>query len=186
MASLTGSNAINLVKRSVEFKEIHIALIVVDQPSSPLLNEKLNIPILLIEKRDGESKTSHELRILSELDKFNIEWILLCGYMSILSKKFLTHFYDFKTGVYRVINIHPSLLPKYKGKYAYRDAYEGEESYSGISLHFVNEFIDEGKILLQMKLPKNHNESLDDFISRGKKIEWELYPMALKWLEDLC
>ena len=114
-----------------------------------------------------------ESELLLNLKKENIEMICLAGFMKILSKNFIRKFKG------KILNIHPSLLPKYKGLNTHRRALKNKDKYSGCTVHFVNSKLDSGKIILQkkVKITKNETES-----SLAKKIliqEHKLYAKAI-------
>lgn len=178
MVSGTGTNALKLIEHAKLLKNISVVGIIVDQPSSKLLNEKLVVPIILIEKNLGEKKSDHEKKILEQLKKWNTDWIMLAGFMRLLSKKFLSQYHN------RVVNIHPSLLPLYPGAHAYERAFQDQVSESGVTVHFVDEGMDTGAIWRQESFKRFPQDSLQDFIARGKNLEWKLYPSFLDWLSQ--
>lgn len=186
LASGKGTNVINLLKEVSRFKNLEVVMVLVDQKESPLLNLALSVPVIFCEKKDTMKKSEFEAEMLKILKKYQIDWIFLAGFMRILSKKFLKEFYDEKLSKFRVINIHPSLLPKYPGAHGFVDAYKAKEKISGITLHFVDAGIDTGEILLQMKFDLLSNDSFEEFVRKGKEIEMSLYPMAFHWLEQEC
>lgn len=176
MASGTGTNALRLIEHARELKGITVVGIIVDQESSQLLRAKLSVPVVLIEKKEGQKKSDHEKNILQQLKTWNTDWILLAGFMRMLSKKFLVQYKD------KVVNIHPSLLPLYPGAHAYERAFADRVSESGVTVHFVDEGMDTGAIWRQQSFKRFPEDSLQDFIARGKNVEWSLYPTFLDWL----
>ena len=122
---------------------------------------------------DFKNKNLSEEKLINILKKNNIKIICLAGFMKILSKGFIKKFQG------KILNIHPSLLPKYKGLNTHKRALKNNEKYSGCTVHFVNSKLDSGKIILQkkVKIAKNETES-----SLAKKIliqEHKLYPKAI-------
>ena len=114
-----------------------------------------------------------EKKIMNELKKNDIDLICLAGFMKILSKSFINNF----RGI--ILNIHPSLLPKYKGLNTHERVLRDNEKYSGCTVHFVNSRLDSGKIILQKKIKISKNET---GASLAKKIlfqENKLYPKAI-------
>src|SRR5699024_1230108 len=103
--------------------------------------------------KDYENKNAYEEEILKKVK--NLDFIFLAGYMRILTGDFLENFAG------KVINIHPSLLPKYKGIESIKRAYENREEYIGVTIHYVNEEIDGGEILAQDKLRVDYGMDLD-------------------------
>ncbi len=115
-----------------------------------------------------------EKKILETLKKNKIDLICLAGFMKILSKNFIKNFKN------KIINIHPSLLPKYKGLNTHQRAIENKEKYSGCTVHFVNSKLDSGKIILQKKVKILKNDTFKTLKIRVLKQEHLIYPKALK------
>jgi len=169
----TGSNLKSLIKFSKTKKSpISVELIVSNNFKAKGLNFG---KIYKIKKKvfNFKNKNLGENKLLSDLKKNNIEMICLAGFMKILSKNFIKKFKG------KILNIHPSLLPKYKGLNTHKRALNNKEKYSGCTVHFVNSRLDSGKIIIQkrVKILKNDTES-----SLAKKIlaqEHKLYPKAI-------
>ena len=169
----TGSNLKSLIKFSKTKKSpISIDLIVSSNSKAKGLNFA---KIYKIKKKvfNFKNKNSNENNLLSLLKINNIELICLAGFMKILSKNFIKKFKG------NILNIHPSLLPKYKGLNTHERALSSREKYSGCTVHFVNSKLDSGKIILQKKVKISKNETS---VSLAKKIltqEHKLYPKAI-------
>ena len=114
-----------------------------------------------------------ENKLLSILKKNNIEMICLAGFMKILSKNFIKKFKG------KILNIHPSLLPKYKGLNTHEKALINKEKYSGCTVHFVNSELDSGKIILQKRVKISKNETKDSLANKILVQEHKLYPEAI-------
>ncbi len=127
----------------------------------------------------GLTRQQHEENVIEALMNYSIDYVVLAGYMRILTPFFLQHFQD-PAGYYRVINIHPSLLPAFPGKSAYDEAFEHGVRLSGITVHLVDDQIDHGPILAQEPFPRLENDTLDSFKARGLAVEHELYPAVLQ------
>ena len=120
-----------------------------------------------------KKKSLAEMKVLSILNKKKIMFICLAGFMKILSKKFISKFNG------KIINIHPSLLPKYKGSNTHLRVLQNNEKFSGCTVHHVNNKVDYGKIIMQKKVKISKNETV---YSLNKKIlieEHRLYPKAI-------
>ncbi len=115
-----------------------------------------------------------EKKILRILNKKKIKLICLAGFMKILSLNFIKHF----KGI--ILNIHPSLLPKYKGLDTHKRALENREKFSGCTVHFVNSKLDSGKIILQKKIKIFKKDNMFTLKKRIQKEEYKLYPRAIK------
>ena len=184
LASGTGTNAENLMETMSSHWEI-VGLIC-DNPHAEIVQkkEKWNIPFALIpfKKEESRAKENFEQALLRQLDIWQVDLICLAGFMRILSSSFLKRFYDKKWQVSRVINIHPSFLPYFPGKDAYTQAFKANALYSGVSIHFVNEKIDGGPVILQEKFKRDPSDDLASFTAKGRHLEYKLYPQALNMI----
>ena len=117
-----------------------------------------------------------ELKVLQILKKKNINIICLAGFMKILSKEFIKRFHG------KIINIHPSLLPKYKGLDTHNRAINNNDKYSGCTVHYVTPKLDSGKIILQKKVKIFKNDNAKSLQKRILKQEHKIYPKALKMI----
>jgi len=185
MASGTGTNAINLISHAKNLDNVKIVGIIVDNKKSKLLTETLSVPVYFIKKLKSETKEEYDQKLINKIMELNAEWILLCGFMRILSPHFIQAFYDEKLKKAKIINIHPSLLPKYKGAHGYLDSYQSGDEICGVTLHFVNEELDAGEIFLQMGFKRDLSDNFDSFVAKGKAVEWKLYPQFLEWLDQV-
>ena len=168
-----GSNLRSLINYSKTKKSlIRINLVVSNNFSAKGLNyaNKSNINNIVIKYSD---RKSFEDRLLKLLKKNNVDLICLAGFMKILSGKFIKKFN--KT----ILNIHPSLLPKYKGLDTHNRAIQNKDKYSGATVHFVNDRIDSGKIILQKKVKILKSDNVKSLEKKVLKIEHKIYPKAI-------
>ncbi len=133
-----------------------------------------NIKSFVFNPKDYEKKADYEKEIIEKLEENEVEYIILAGYMRILSKEFVRKY------EYKIINIHPSLLPLYKGAHAIEDAYYDNKNIFGVTVHFVNEEIDAGMIILQDRVQETLGLSLEEVTEKVHELEYVLYPKALK------
>ena len=168
-----GSNLRSLIKYSKTKKSlIKIVLVVSNNFSAKGLDyaNKSKINNVFIKYSNRKSFEDHLLKVLN---KNNIDLICLAGFMKILSRKFITN-------VYRpILNIHPSLLPKYKGLNTHNRAIQNKDKYSGATVHIVNEKLDSGKIILQKKVKILKSDSGKSLEKKVLKIEHKIYPKAV-------
>jgi phosphoribosylglycinamide formyltransferase-1 len=183
MASGTGSNALNLLEYSKTLKDCQIKAIITDKKSSPLNSLDLAVPVYYIPKKKNMDVRTHEELILKKIGPLKIDAVFLCGYMKLLSSNFLNEFYSTELKKNAVFNIHPSLLPKYPGSHAYERAFEAADTYSGVTVHFVDEGMDTGEIIFQERFERTNTDTLSTFILKGKQIEWQIYPKLINWLK---
>ena len=168
-----GSNLKSLIKFSKSKKSpISIDLIISDN----LKAEGLKFgKMFKIKKKilNYKNKTLAEKKIILEIRKSKIKLICLAGFMRILSKNFIKKFKG------KILNIHPSLLPKYKGLNTHRRVLINNEKYSGCTVHLVSSKLDSGKIILQKKIKINKNENVKSLSKKILNQEHSLYPKAI-------
>ena len=172
-----GSNLKNLIK----FSKLKKSPITIDLIISNKLNAKgLRFgKIFKIKKKIFYFKKKNQPKNkYLELKKNKINLICLAGFMEMLSKNFIKNFKG------KIINIHPSLLPKYKGLNTHERAIKNKEKYSGCTVHFVNSKLDSGKIILQKKTKVSKYDNEKTLKKKVLKIEHTLYPQAIKKLDS--
>ncbi len=170
----TGTNFHNLIKHSLKKNSKFKIRLVISNKSNALglvFAKKFKIKKKIIHY---ENIVSAEKKILKELITDKIEIICLAGFMKILSNKFIKMFNG------KIINIHPSLLPKFKGLNTHKRVLENNEKYSGCTVHYVSSRIDSGKIILQKKVKILKNDTEEKLSKRILKQEHMIYPKALK------
>ena len=168
-----GSNLKSLIKYSKKNnKKIKIKLIISDNYFAKGLNfaKKNKINSLIV---DYKKKKFAEKKILLSLKKNNINLICLAGYMKILSSQFIKKFGR------PILNIHPSLLPKYKGLNTHKKVLKSKDKFTGATVHLVNSKLDAGKIILQKKVRIYKKDTEKSLSKRVLKTEHKLYPAAL-------
>tara|TARA_B100000686_G_scaffold74223_1_gene80246 strand:- start:381 stop:959 length:579 start_codon:yes stop_codon:yes gene_type:complete len=169
----TGTNLKNLIKFSKK-KESPISINLIISNKKKAIGLKYS-KIYKIEKKIisfYEPKKS-EKKILKLLVKKKINLICLAGFMKILSKNFL---FKFKG---KILNIHPSLLPRYKGLNTHKKALKNGDKFSGCTVHYVTENLDSGKIILQKKVKINKSDTEKTLEKKIKKEEYIIYPKAI-------
>ena len=180
-ASGNGSNAEVLLKASKSLSNLEISLIMTDQPEAKVIQraQAFNCSAKTIPfNRTHKSYAEDKKKLIELLNDYQIDWIFLAGYMRILSPEFVAKYPS------RIVNIHPSLLPKFPGPRGYEDAFNSDETHSGVTIHFVDDGVDTGEILLQEQFPRLSNDSLESFKQRGLMLEHELYPRVLTSLNN--
>ena len=169
-----GSNLENLIKFSKKKNSpISVNLIISNTSYAKGLkySRKYNIQKKII---NFKNKKLAEKKVFKFLLKKNIKLICLAGFMKILSKNFIKKF------KYKILNIHPSLLPKYKGLSTHKRAIENKEKYSGCTVHYVTSKFDSGKIISQKKVKINKKDSPNTLRKKILKQEHILYPETIK------
>lgn len=117
-------------------------------------------------------------QLMLEIDAYAPDLVVLAGYMRILSPAFVQHYAG------RMLNIHPSLLPKYPGLHTHRQAIENGDEEHGTSVHFVTEQLDGGPVILQAKVPVFVEDSEEDVNARVQHQEHAIYPLVVSWFVD--
>ena len=169
----TGSNLKSLIKFSKKKKSpISISLVVTNNSKAKGLNFA---NLYKIKKKifNFKEKKLAEEKILLELKKNKIHVICLAGFMKILSKSFIKNFKG------KILNIHPSLLPKYKGLNTHQRAIDKKEKYSGCTVHYVTSKLDSGKIIIQKQVKISKKDTPGTLAKKILKQEHKLYPKAL-------
>ena len=192
MALLTGSNKIKTavfisgtgsnLKSLIQFSKLKKSPIVIEMIISNNAKSKglQYANIYKIKKRVFDFKNSlSEKKIIDELKQNNINLICLAGFMKILSKSFINNFKG------KILNIHPSLLPKYKGLNTHEKAIENKDKYSGCTVHFVNSKLDSGKIINQKKVKINKFDTPKKLAKKILIQEHKLYPAAIMKILNL-
>lgn len=168
-----GSNLLSILKSSRDYNfPINVQLIISNNPKADGLRiaKKYNIPYKCYSDID---KNKFEKKALLELKKNKIKFICLAGFLRILSHNFIYNF------GYKIINIHPSLLPKYKGMNTHRRVLMDKEKYSGCTVHFVVPKLDSGKIVLQKKVLVSKNETENALKKKILIQEHRIYPQSI-------
>jgi phosphoribosylglycinamide formyltransferase 1 len=195
-ASGNGTNAMNILDCASEnLNHSTVKCLITDNKSAGIINtikkcKKYNkLPIIIIpfartgNQSHAEAKYVHETEIYKALQLYEVNWIALAGYMRILSRNFLNLFFDKQLKLNRIVNIHPSLLPKYPGKNAYEQAFLSGDDISGVTIHYVDSGIDTGLIILQKKFHRKKEDTLEQFKARGLNLEYKVYREALIQLD---
>lgn len=180
-ASGSGSNFEAIVKAWEQGKLAgKPAVCVCDKPGAYVIERahRLGIPIIVASPRDFASKADYEAHIARELEGFEVELICLAGYMRLIGPTLLNAFEG------RIINIHPSLLPAFKGAHAIRDAFDYGVKVFGVTIHFVDETLDGGRIISQEAFPYE-GKDLDELEGMIHAVEHRLYPETINKLLNL-
>ena len=168
-----GSNLKNLIKFSkTKISPILIKLIISNNKKAKGLkySTQYNIEKKIVNFNNNFS----ENKILNYINKKNIKFICLAGFMKVLSKNFIKKFKG------KIVNIHPSLLPKYKGLNTHKRALKNKEKFAGCPVHYVTSKLDSGEIILQKKVKINKKDTVNSLKKKILKKEHQLYPSAIR------
>jgi phosphoribosylglycinamide formyltransferase-1 len=171
-----GSNMLAIVEavESGRIPDSEVAVVISDRPGAPGLAkaQERGVETIVIERR-GRKRAEHDAEIAAELRKRNVELVCLAGYMRLLSPGFIRAFPQ------RIVNIHPSLLPAFRGLDAQRQAFDHGVKVTGCTVHFVDEELDHGAIIAQKKVEVRGGDTAETLAARILEQEHELYVEAV-------
>ena len=132
----------------------------------------------VVEAKPQQDRLSYDQALISTIDQLQPDLIVLAGFMRILSETFIDHYRD------RILNIHPSLLPEFKGLHTHRRALEASKKIHGASVHFVSNELDSGPVVIQAEVPVLEDDTESSLASRVLQQEHNIYPIAIAWYVD--
>lgn len=177
LASGRGSNFEAIVRASESGQvPARVVVLVSDRPDARALDvaRRHGIETVVVERRDHPSREAHDKAVADALDRRQVALVCLAGYMRILSADLVRHFHG------RLLNIHPSLLPAFPGLHAQRQAIEHGVRVAGATVHFVDEGLDSGPIVLQAAVPVRSGDTEAALAQRILAEEHRLYPEAIR------
>ncbi len=178
-ASGNGSN-FQAILSAIDNKTLDAAIVglICDKADAFCLTRAQNhgIPFVVFQRSEYESKIAMDEAILKQCQAWQADWLVLAGYMRILTSVLIQAYPK------RIINIHPSLLPKYKGKDALGQALAHHETTLGISIHYVDEGMDTGELIAQLPFQIKADQSKEDIEQTLHHLEHEFYPLILQRL----
>ncbi|MFA4842261.1 MAG: phosphoribosylglycinamide formyltransferase [Candidatus Omnitrophota bacterium] len=176
-ASGRGTNFAAIIRAVRRGKiKANLSLLVCDNPKAQAIQraKRAKIKVALVKREGYPGKKEFEAEITRRLKEENISLIVLAGFMRILSSEFVHQYAG------RILNIHPTLLPSFKGKEGIRDAFDYGVKITGVTVHFVDEKMDHGPIILQQPLKIEEKDTLETLEAKIHKIEHKLYPEAVR------
>jgi phosphoribosylglycinamide formyltransferase 1 len=179
LASGSGSNAEAIMNECetgrLKGKAI-VSVVITNNPDAYVITRanNHNVPVVICSNAGIASREEHDQNIITELRKYYVELVISAGYMRLFSSYFLKQFPK------RVMNIHPALLPSFRGIHGYKDAVDYGVKLTGITVHFVDEKMDHGPIILQKVLKVNFEDTEDSVKQRGLKLEHQAFPEAIE------
>jgi len=176
LISGSGSN----LQALIDDLPINIAAVISNKPDVFGLQraQNANIPQHIINHREYSDRESFDQAVAQTIDQYNADLVVLAGFMRILTGDFVRHYQG------RMINIHPSLLPKYQGLHTHQRALEAQDSCHGVTVHFVTEELDGGPNIIQAIVPIVDNDNADTLAKRVQAQEHIIYPMAVNWFAN--
>lgn len=134
-----------------------------------------DVPAVFVNPKDFAEREAFDAELMAQIDQHQPDLIVLAGYMRILSADFVQHYAG------KMLNIHPSLLPKYPGLDTHQRAIDNGDEEHGASVHFVTPELDSGPVILQAKVPVFSDDTAEDVASRVHEQEHMIYPMVIQW-----
>ena len=177
-ASGTGTNFTAIAKACASGElDARVALLVCDTPGAPVLQRarEFGVPAFVFNPKEYSDKAAYEAEIVKRLDALEVDLVCLAGYMRIVGETLLKAYEG------RIINIHPSLLPAFKGAHAVEQAVAYGVKVYGITIHWVSQDLDGGRIIAQRAFPYEGSDP-EEVHRLGQKIEHELYVQTIKQL----
>ncbi|MHC9532639.1 phosphoribosylglycinamide formyltransferase [Dellaglioa sp. L3N] len=175
-ASGTGSNFEAIADdQALKAAGLEIEILVCDRPNAAVIEkaQRRGIPTFIIRPKDFENRSHYEQAIVNALAKFQIDLILLAGYMRVITTTLLSEY------PMKIINIHPALLPLFPGIHGIDDAYNAGVKETGVTIHYIDEGVDTGPIIAQQSVPILSNETLEQLEAKIHEVEHQLYPNVI-------
>ena len=176
-ASGRGTNFAAIIRAVKKGKiKASLALLICDNPKAGAISraKRAQIKVALVKKEDFPSNKDFEANILQHLAEHNIDLIVLAGFMRILGPELVQKYQG------RILNIHPALLPSFKGVQAIKDAFDYGVKVTGVTVHFVDEKMDHGPIILQEAVQIEEDDTLESLEAKIHKLEHRLYPEVIR------
>ncbi|WP_057831793.1 phosphoribosylglycinamide formyltransferase [Colwellia sp. TT2012] len=140
--------------------------------------QNADIANVALSHKEFASREDYDQALIKIITGFDADLIVLAGFMRILTPSFVQHFQG------KLLNIHPSLLPKYQGLNTHQRAIDAGDDVHGVSVHFVTEELDGGPVILQAKVPVFQGDSSEDLAARVHQQEHRIYPLVVKWFAE--
>lgn len=176
-ASGRGTNFSAIIRAAKKGRlSANVSLLVCDNPRAAVIGRarQAGIKIALIERNNFPTKEEFEGKIIRHLEENNIDLIVLAGYMRILGLKLVARFKN------KILNIHPALLPSFKGTRGIKDAFDYGVKVMGVTVHFVDEEMDHGPIIMQGAIRVKEGDTLESLERRLHNLEHKIYPEAIR------
>ncbi len=176
-ASGRGSNFSAIIKAVKKGAiKANLALLVSDNPKAGAIARarRAGVRVALVKREDFPGKKEFEEKITEHLQENKIDLIVLAGFMRLLSPELTLHYKN------RILNVHPALLPAFKGTQAIKDAFDYGSRITGVTVHFVDQEMDHGPIILQGQVKIENKDTLSSLEKKIHKIEHKLYPEAIR------
>ncbi|WP_353571784.1 phosphoribosylglycinamide formyltransferase [Candidatus Albibeggiatoa sp. nov. BB20] len=175
-----GSNMQAIVEAQIP--NVQIKAIISNDPDAKGLEyakqQGIDIDAVVVNHKQFANRSTFDAALKTSIDQFDVDLVILAGFMRILTPDFVQHYRG------RLLNIHPSLLPLFKGLHTHERALEAGVTEHGVSVHFVTEDLDGGPIIAQAKVPVLDNDDADKLAARVLVQEHKIYPQVVQWFAE--
>ena len=176
LASGNGSNFEYIIK-SIQNNQLNaeISILIVNNPDCLAIKKaiKYKIPYVIINHRDCQTRLEHDMLVLKKLEDLSVELIVMAGWMRIAGEELINRYIN------RLINIHPSLLPSFKGINAIQQAIDERVTITGCTVHYVKKEVDSGSIIIQAAVPIQEHDNKETLTKRIQQMEHIILPLAI-------
>ena len=181
LISGSGSNMVAIADAvKNENMEAEVAAVIYNRPEAAGLQKARDrdLPVVVLDHKAFTSREDFDRALMAQIDEFAPDLVVLAGFMRILTADFVAHYHG------RMLNIHPSLLPKYQGLNTHQRALDDGESEHGVTVHFVTEELDGGPNVIQAVIAVNDDDDANSLQQRVQLQEHVIYPIAVKWFVE--
>ncbi len=181
LISGSGSNLQALIDQSLEGKlDIDIKAVISNKADAFGLTraQQADIPTHFINHKDFPTRDAFDSKLQNAIDEYQPDLVVLAGFMRILTEEFTRHFEG------KMLNIHPSLLPKYKGLNTHQRAIDANDHEHGVSVHFVSAELDAGAVIIQAATKIDKDDNADSLAKKVHTLEHKIYPLVIKWISE--
>jgi len=180
LLSGSGTNFQAIADAAAEGLPIEIAHVVSSRPDAYGIEraKALGLPVLVLNREVYADPNAADQMIVDTLNASGVEYVVMAGYMRMVTSVLLDAFPN------RILNLHPALLPSFKGAHAIQDAYDAGVKVTGVTVHFANEEYDKGPIIAQRAVTVRETDTVESLEERIHDVEHEIYPQVLGWIAD--
>lgn len=180
LISGSGSNLQALLNHFQDNESVTISAVISNKADAFGLQRaaRAGVPTQVLSHRDYSDRLSFDQALIQVIDQYQPDLVVLAGFMRILTPEFTRHYQQ------RLMNIHPSLLPKYKGLDTHQRALEAGDTEHGCSVHFVTEHLDGGPVVIQASIAIEADDNVDSLAQKIHQLEHQIYPLAVQWFAE--
>ncbi len=170
----SGTNLQSIIDANIE--SANIAVVLSNKPEAYALERALNhaIPVEVVDHKEYESREAFEAELIERLKNYNIDLIVLAGFMRILTSYFVNNY------KHRIINLHPALLPSFPGMHSAKQAIDYGVKFTGVTIHFVDDGVDTGPIIIQSVVPVDDEDTEETLLNKIHAEEHRIFPEAVR------